>query len=113
MEYLRPCPFCGSDAVLEDLGGAGIAGRYFIRCPKCKIAQDALWVTKKTAVKRWNRRFPATGQHGKWIWDDEGYHCSECWYHAYGNTWEVMSGEYRYCPNCGVQMEERSEDETG
>lgn len=67
MEQLRICPFCGSDAVLEDLGGAWTAGRYFVRCPKCKVAQDTLWVTKETAVKRWNRRFPAdgTGQHGK------------------------------------------------
>lgn len=28
----------------------------------------------------------------KWIWDDEGYHCSECFYHAYGETGEVLSG---------------------
>ena len=48
-------------------------------------------------------------KHSKWIWDDEGYHCSECWYHAYGNVGEVMSGEYRYCPHCGAQME-RSEE---
>ena len=38
---------------------------------------------------------------GKWIWDDEGYHCSECFYHAYGNTAEIYSGQYNYCPSCG------------
>ena len=27
---------------------------------------------------------------GKWIWDDEGYHCSECMFHAYGNTLECF-----------------------
>lgn len=42
--------------------------------------------------------------HGKWIWDDEGYHCSECWYHAQGNTLECMTGEFEYCPRCGAQM---------
>ena len=40
-------------------------------------------------------------KNGKWIWDDEGYHCSECFYHAYGNTAEIYSGQYNYCPLCG------------
>ena len=43
---------------------------------------------------------------GKWIWDDEGYHCSECFFHAYGNTLECIDGTYKYCPNCGARMEE-------
>lgn len=42
---------------------------------------------------------------GKWIWDDEGYHCSECWFHACGNTLECMDGTYRFCPSCGAEME--------
>lgn len=42
---------------------------------------------------------------GEWIWDDEGYHCSECWHHTYGNTGEVLSGVYKFCPNCGAEME--------
>lgn len=45
-------------------------------------------------------------RHGRWIWDDEGYHCSECFYHAYGETGEVLSGHWHYCPNCGAKMEE-------
>ena len=43
-------------------------------------------------------------KHGRWIWVDDGFHCSECWHHAYGNTGEVMSGEYKYCPFCGARM---------
>lgn len=42
---------------------------------------------------------------GRWIWDDEGFHCSECWHHTYGNTGEVLSGIYKFCPNCGARME--------
>lgn len=45
-------------------------------------------------------------RHGQWIWDDEGYHCSECFFHAYGNTLECFDGTYRYCPNCGAKMDE-------
>ena len=44
-------------------------------------------------------------RHGRWIWDDEGYHCSECFYHAYGETGEVLSGNWHYCPNCGAKMD--------
>lgn len=44
-------------------------------------------------------------RHGRWIWDDEGYHCSECFFHAYGETGEILSGHWHYCPNCGAKME--------
>lgn len=53
---LKPCPFCGGEAIIEDCGTCGNAGRYFVKCSKCEIAQDALWATKQTAVKRWNKR---------------------------------------------------------
>ncbi len=48
---------------------------------------------------------------GRWIWDDEGYHCSECFFHAYGNTGEILSGYYHFCPNCGTRMESEGENE--
>jgi len=50
-------------------------------------------------------RLSVERKKGKWIWDDEGYHCSGCWFHAYGNTLECMDGTYKYCPNCGAEME--------
>lgn len=54
-------------------------------------------------------RFPAADVepvvHGMWIWDDEGYHCSECFYHAYGETGEVLSGNWHFCPNCGARLD--------
>lgn len=48
---------------------------------------------------------------GKWIWDDEGCHCSECFFHAYENTLECMDGTYKYCPNCGARMMPPRKDE--
>ena len=58
MEKLKPCPFCGNEAVLEDLGGPSVfgEGRFFVRCSKGCVAQEGLWATKQTAIKRWNRR---------------------------------------------------------
>lgn len=43
---------------------------------------------------------------GVWVWDDEGYHCSECFFHANGCTCEILSGYYHFCPHCGVAMRE-------
>ena len=34
---------------------------------------------------------------GKWIEDDFGIHCSECWTHVEDKT--------NYCPTCGTLME--------
>lgn len=55
-------------------------------------------------------RFPCADvverKRGKWIYDDFGYHCSECWT-RYPNE---ITDELNYCPNCGAQMDERRED---
>lgn len=52
-------------------------------------------------------------RHGKWVWDGGvgmHYYCSLCHHNAYGNTGEIMDGEYKYCPNCGAKMDgERKE----
>lgn len=48
---------------------------------------------------------PETRARGKWVWDDDVYHCSKCFFHAYGNTLEILSEEYYYCPSCGAKME--------
>lgn len=58
MEELKRCPFCGGEAVLEDMGEPSVfdEGQYFVRCKKCCAEQGGLWKTKRTAIKRWNRR---------------------------------------------------------
>lgn len=48
---------------------------------------------------------------GRWIWDDEGYHCSECFFHAYGDTLNCLDGTFKYCPHCGAKMEGVNGDE--
>ena len=60
---------------------------------------------ERTAFKRDVYDAPSAQRTGRWIWDDEGYHCTECFYHAYNATGEIMTGEYKFCPNCGAQME--------
>lgn len=52
MAELKPCPFCGHKAVVEDCGD----NSYFVRCSYCSINQDKLYAQKCDAVKAWNRR---------------------------------------------------------
>ena len=61
--------------------------------------------------------FPAADvvevRHGKWEWnnkDEYFYSCSNCGHEAYGNTAEIASGFYNYCPRCGAKMV--NEDDT-
>ena len=77
-----------------------------------RLAKQATIDGQPRAIRRAMRiiqEFPAADvapvKHGKWIWDDEGYYCSECFHHAYGCTGEEMSGIYLYCPRCGARME--------
>lgn len=49
---LKPCPFCGAKAIVDDCGD----NRFFVRCSKCSINQDKLFFQRCDAVKAWNRR---------------------------------------------------------
>lgn len=64
-EKLKPCPFCGGDAVLHsvtdehelDNGGS------FIECLFCKASSAMVFGEKTTLVERWNKR----ADHGEWV----------------------------------------------
>lgn len=55
------------------------------------------------------KELPSAEKTGEWIWDDEGFHCSECWYHAYENIAEILNENWYYCPHCGARMEVQDE----
>lgn len=47
-------------------------------------------------------------KHGRWEWHNEDgwyYSCSVCGHNAYGNTDNIVSGLWGYCPNCGAKMD--------
>lgn len=57
MEKLKPCPFCGGEAELIDIGCPVYGeGRYYVVCKTGCVEQTRMWATKQTAIKRWNRR---------------------------------------------------------
>lgn len=49
--------------------------------------------------------------NGKWIWDDDGYHCSECFFHPGGYTLECLDGTFKFCPVCGAEMKGENDGE--
>lgn len=56
---LLPCPFCGSEDIV-DLGGSAIGGLsllYYITCCECHC-RTVVKPTKEEAIKAWNTRKP-------------------------------------------------------
>lgn len=49
---LKPCPFCGGEAKANNCG----AGMYFIRCNTCGASMGDNFISKASAVERWNIR---------------------------------------------------------
>ena len=57
-EKLKPCPFCGSEAILQKrIYGFGRVG-FFVKCSngECGIVQDFTSQTKEAAIADWNGR---------------------------------------------------------
>lgn len=58
-EYLKPCPFCGGDAMRVTLtkeDGAGNEGGDVITCTHCWASSHVEFGRKENLVSRWNNR---------------------------------------------------------
>ena len=55
---LKPCPFCGGSAILEDntWDGTGSTLQYQVRCLWCG-ALSTKCCPEEEAIKAWNRRY--------------------------------------------------------
>ncbi len=66
MAELKPCPFCGGEAMLISFGD--FTGNYFdvscksIGCYAFRWTDDARYTNKDAAIEAWNRR-ANDGQH--------------------------------------------------
>lgn len=54
MAELKPCPFCGGEAILETVDGNGPEECY-IYCPECDF-ESGVYSEPKFIVEKWNRR---------------------------------------------------------
>lgn len=65
-QELKPCPFCGGEAVIKRRGNEYTKSRsVMIRCPKCRIERvdgaivNTLDWCEEIAIKHWNERVEA------------------------------------------------------
>ena len=119
MSELRPCPFCGGEALLRERYIEGIANRKHYRreCRHCKATFADWYRSIKKANEAWNRRVDAVPVvHGEWELFDEcsndGVYCSICHKAVYRESawYKNVHIKSKYCPNCGARMDK--EDET-
>ena len=54
MTKLKPCPFCGGKAVLDEYNGRECTC-YHIECPQCHIGTQVMY-SETMVVDKWNRR---------------------------------------------------------
>lgn len=54
-EALKPCPFCGGEAMEQNNAKAGKKRRVWIVCKSC-LAQTNDWDTLPIARQAWNQR---------------------------------------------------------
>ena len=52
---LKPCPFCGGEAVLYDYEPDGGDTQFMVGCRKCHSG-GGWFATATSAIKAWNRR---------------------------------------------------------
>ena len=107
-DELKPCPFCGGDAVLYE-------DRYqyqesaWIRCTRCGIHTQTL-IGKNEVIQQWNTRIQEVCRWTQEPVDD--YWTSACDY-AFTLTDEGLPAEndFLYCPKCGGKIEIGEEQE--
>lgn len=89
MTELKPCPFCGGKAGLEQISDA-----YWVECGKCG-ASSVFCGQPEPAIDAWNTRADRTCHDETKPRDF--FTCSEC--HTPIGKWVPV-----YCPKCGARV---------
>lgn len=53
---LKPCPFCGGEGKIIDLGFFNLPSSYGVCCLNCSCATYQFFDTEGEAAEAWNRR---------------------------------------------------------
>ena len=112
MSELKPCPFCGGDAMMVHPSNADHFGYVHssVRCKTrgCRGSEFELWRgTDDEAIAAWNTRAERTCENVKGD-DCLSFECSQC--HegfstdptASASGWDTRG--FRYCPHCGARV---------
>lgn len=56
MSELKPCPFCGGEAIPCSTGNHFATEKFFVLCGVCEVETPRIARTRKEAIAAWNRR---------------------------------------------------------
>lgn len=108
-EELKPCPFCGGEAVrmnfLDNPPFPNTIGTRYFGCRKCCVVSFT-GMTEEEATEAWNTRAERTCTIERYTED-----CIMFGRHAKRNVSRCSSCKQRYvhgnyCPNCGARVVE-------
>lgn len=55
-EELKPCPFCGGQAHIQECKGSLGKITYTVMCNKCRAVNSGFLLDRDGAIQSWNRR---------------------------------------------------------
>lgn len=109
MAELKPCPFCGGEALLEEF----IVRKGFEACIVCAdclvsmptITYDTEKEARERAIEAWNKRTERPKGRWKWVYDD-----SAGWVDMCTNCEEYGDEKDNFCSNCCADMRGESDE---
>lgn len=94
-EELKPCPFCGGEAILcENID------RAYVYCKECGCQTDESHATARYAAEAWNTRYKRTCKAiCEQVFEEHVWLCSAC-----GEAFDSIASIYDFCPYCGAEI---------
>lgn len=99
-EKLKPCPFCGGDAVMKIQKHIPNGYDYTPTChdPSCAGRLTKKWINEADAIEAWNRRAERTAKVKRWDgYSEKGWYKCDC-----GKG--IHEGQ-NYCSGCGAKLD--------
>lgn len=121
-DELKPCPFCGSEATMQDTEDWSPYSRWMVRCTECGMDTGGR-ESKSAAISAWNARAERTCRFsleedremlaekaacgpGEFVTQDMPdllWTCSACG-EQYRNGLDALPKWLKHCPNCGAKV---------
>lgn len=95
---LKPCPFCGGEAIRGIACHVNEDYAFRVECRECKIVTP-FYDTEADAIKAWNRRAERTAKVEKVTRVSSVIRTGRC-----GDCGYDVIDSYKHCPNCGAKL---------